>query len=102
MPILSTIQKRTFAGRSLLASMYIVLVVGGISMVYPFLLLLSGSIKSDVDARQFDVFPKYLTDDTALFRKFEEKRYGSMGGGLPEFLASTLQPCYSEDRKPVF
>ena len=80
MPILSPIHRRSPGGRTLVAGMYFLLVIGSIWMVYPFLLLLSGSVKSDVDIRHFDIFPRYLYDDTVLFRKFEQQRYGSLDG----------------------
>jgi ABC-type sugar transport system ATPase subunit len=75
MPILSSIQRRSPGGRVLVAVMYAFLIVGAIWMVYPFLLMVSGSVKSDVDVRQFDIFPRYVYDDAMLFRKFEEQRY---------------------------
>ncbi|MBI4026871.1 MAG: carbohydrate ABC transporter permease [Verrucomicrobia bacterium] len=78
MPILSPIQRRSPRGRLLITTMYTLLVVGAAWMVYPFLLMLSGSLKSDVDIRQFDVVPRFLYDDAALFRKFEEQRYWTL------------------------
>lgn len=47
-------------------------------MVYPFLLMVSGSVKSEVDSRQMDIIPSYLFDETALFRKFSQERYGKV------------------------
>ncbi len=61
-------------------------------MIYPLLLLLSGSVKSEVDIRHFDIIPQYLVNDLALFRKLEEQRYG---GQLDVFIAATRQPTYS-------
>ncbi len=92
MPILGSIQRRSRGGRLLLGGIYVLLTLGGVWMVYPFLLLLSGSVKSETDIRQFDIFPRYLTDDLTLFRKFEEQRYG---GQLEVFAAATRCPVYS-------
>lgn len=72
-------------------------------MVYPFLLMLSGSTKSEVDIRQFDLLPRYLYDEAMLFRKFEEQRYG---GSLDAFTATTRyrggdgRPLYSFEHLP--
>src|SRR5262245_14045357 len=97
MPILSPIQKRSPAGRVLIAAMYLVCVIGSAWMVYPFLLMLSGSVKTEVDIRQFDVLPRFFYDDAALFRKFEEQRYG---GQLDAFTAATR---YDDDQgRPLF
>lgn len=76
MPILNAIQRRSIGGRILIAGMYLLLIFGATWMVYPFLLMLSGSVKSDLDVRHFDIFPKYLRDDETLFAKFEQQRYG--------------------------
>jgi ABC-type glycerol-3-phosphate transport system permease component len=75
MPIITTLQRKSPAGKLLIGSIYVLLSIGAIGMVYPFLLMLSGSVKSGVDQREFDVIPKFVYDDTALFRKFEEQRY---------------------------
>ncbi|CAN5461566.1 hypothetical protein BH09VER1_BH09VER1_25540 [soil metagenome] len=76
MPILNTIQKRSWPGKVLLAFFYALLGFGAIWMVYPFLLMLGGSLKSEVDARQPGLIPRFLYDEDMLFRKYEEQRYG--------------------------
>jgi multiple sugar transport system permease protein len=98
MPILNAIQRRSPGGRLLFGAIYLLLTVGAAWMVYPFLLLLSGSLKSETDIRHFDVFPKYLTDDLTLFRKFEEQRYC---GSLEVFAATTGVPVYSFEQVPA-
>lgn len=97
MPILSHIQKRSPAGRLLIGAMYALLVFGSVWMVYPFLLMLSGSVKTEVDIRQFDVFPRFLHDEKVLFKKFEEQRYG---GQLDAFTAATRYD--DEHGRPLF
>jgi len=81
--------------------MYALLIFGAAWMVYPFLLMVSGSMKSDLDIRRFDVVPRFLHDDTLLFQKFIEQRYG---GQLDWFSAATGylgrdgQPAYAFDQ----
>lgn len=55
---------------------YALLSFGAIWMVYPFLLMVSGSLKSEFDAQSPDIIPAYLTDAHVLFCKFMEERYG--------------------------
>ncbi len=98
MPILNTIQRRSPGGKLLFSVIYLLLTVGAAWMVYPFLLLLSGSVKSETDIRHFDIFPKYLTDDLTLFRKFEEQRYW---GSLTAFTDATHLPLYSFEQVPL-
>lgn len=92
MPILNHIQIKSPGGRLLLAGMYFLLVLGSAWMIYPLLLLLSGSMKSDVDINSFDIYPEYFTSDTALFRKFEEQHYS---GKLENFSAAARESVYS-------
>jgi ABC-type glycerol-3-phosphate transport system permease component len=61
--------------RLLVAAIYAILILGGITMIYPFLVMVSGSFKSDVDIRTYDIVPRYFFDDRVLFRKYMESRY---------------------------
>ena len=72
MPIISKIGRRSAKARILFAGMYAALILGGVTMVYPFLLMISGSTKSAVDIKDFDVIPQFITDDTMLYRKHIE------------------------------
>lgn len=78
MPILNRIQQRSLRGRLLLTIIYIILTVGAVSMVYPFLLMVSGSMKSELDMQHLDVVPRFLYDDAALFQRYEEQRYARL------------------------
>jgi len=72
MPIISKIGRRDPKVRILYAGMYAALILGGVTMVYPFLLMISGSTKSAVDTRDFDVIPRFIKDDAMLYRKHIE------------------------------
>lgn len=76
MPILNTIQRRSLGGRILLAGFYLLLIFGAVWMVYPFLMMLGGSVKTEVDSREPGLIPRFLISDEMLFRKFQEQRYG--------------------------
>lgn len=67
-------ERRNIRTRLLVFAMYVLLVVGGLTMVYPFLVMLSGSTKSDVDVDDYDVVPRYWYDDAMLFRKHCEEK----------------------------
>ncbi|HIJ65780.1 MAG TPA: hypothetical protein HPP77_07490, partial [Candidatus Hydrogenedentes bacterium] len=75
MPIISKVGRRSLKVRLLIASVYTVLILGSISMVYPFVLMISGSFKSAVDMHVYDPVPKFFYDDLTLFRKFVEEKY---------------------------
>jgi ABC-type glycerol-3-phosphate transport system permease component len=50
--------------------MYVLLVVGGVSMAYPFLLMLTMATTGRGDFREFRLAPRYWTSDAALFKKY--------------------------------
>ena len=43
-------------------------------MIYPFMVMVSSSFKSNVDAKKFSIVPQYFFDDEMLYRKFIESR----------------------------
>ena len=92
-------ERRHWKTRALLATMYLLLVAGAISMVYPFLLMLSGSVKSDLDFDQFEIIPSYWYDDQVLFQKFELARYKGNAWRFQLAARSTLE-AFEDIRVP--
>lgn len=72
MPILSPIGRRHWKTRTLVAIIYTALTAGAVTMIYPFLLMLSGSTKSAVDAPTHRIIPPFLLDRAALYQKATE------------------------------
>ncbi|GAT35223.1 multiple sugar transport system permease protein [Terrimicrobium sacchariphilum] len=70
--MISLIGRRQWKSRLLIWSIYIVLSAGVVTMVYPFLLMLGGSTKTSLDAAEVTVMPRYLVNETALYRKYLE------------------------------
>ncbi len=73
--------RRSFGVMALIASMYVLLTAGGISMVYPFLLMLSTATTTQSDMQEYEVIPRYYYDDNALYRKYLWLRYDTGLGG---------------------
>src|SRR5205814_10681836 len=61
--------------RALLTSNYAVLIIGAVTMVYPLLLMLSGSTRSETDFLWVGPVPQYLWDDRILWMKYIESKY---------------------------
>ena len=76
MPIISKVGRRSKRGRFFDLFLHVVLIAGAVTMLYPFMIMVSGSFKSGVDSRNFSLYPKYFSDDNMLFRKYVEARYG--------------------------
>ena len=60
MPIVSQVGGRSLKVRLMYASIFLVLIVGAVTMVYPFLLMLAGSVKSEADAVRITPLPGVL------------------------------------------
>ncbi|MBL4700734.1 MAG: carbohydrate ABC transporter permease [Phycisphaeraceae bacterium] len=72
MPLISTIGRKSLSVRLLIGSIYLVLTIGSVTMLYPFLLMIAGSTKSNVDINEMRIIPGFLSDDDVLYRKYVE------------------------------
>lgn len=74
MPIIGKVGRKTFKVRALNTTIHIVLLLGALTMIYPFLIMVSSSFKSNVDAKTFSLYPRFFLDEDMLFRKYVEAR----------------------------
>jgi len=77
MALFGPCEQHTLTARAVYTFIYTVLILGSVTMIYPFLLMLGASITSDTDFDDWQVIPAYLRGDTALFRKWMSDRYGA-------------------------
>lgn len=66
--------------RLAIAGLYLLLTIGGLSTLYPFLVMVSTATKSQVDFNEdplTTIIPRYWYDDGALLRKYAEDRYAN-------------------------
>ncbi|MEM7578002.1 MAG: ABC transporter permease subunit [Planctomycetota bacterium] len=75
MAILLPTERKSTKGRLIHAGIIALLLLGGVTMVYPFLVMLSGSVRSTIDENELNLVPEFLVDDAALYRKFLEFKY---------------------------
>ena len=61
--------------RTLYAVIYLFLALGAITMIAPFLIMLSGSVEPRAQAGDTLFFPAYLVNDDALWQRYLETRY---------------------------
>ncbi|MCK4783423.1 MAG: carbohydrate ABC transporter permease [Desulfobacteraceae bacterium] len=78
MPVISKIGAKSRKVRLIYGLMFLVLVVGAITMVYPLLLMLAGSVKSDTDISYMRPYPRFWFDDLVLFQKYVESKYNML------------------------
>lgn len=75
MPIISEIGRRSPRVRLLCAAIYGALLLGSVTMLYPLLLMLAGSVKSEADAWSIKPYPEFWFSDRVLFQKYAESKY---------------------------
>lgn len=82
MSIIGRVGRQSSKVRALNASLHIILLLGAVTMVYPFMLMVSSSFKSAVDSTRLDLVPKYVYQDEALYQKYLESRYNEESSRL--------------------
>ncbi len=75
MPIISKVESKSWRGRAIFAVLFLLLSLGGLTMLYPFTIMVSGSLRSDMDQNDLDLVPDYLRAPKVLYRKFLETKY---------------------------
>jgi len=75
MPVIGKVGRRSFKVRFLNTVIHLVLIIGAVTMAYPFLIMLSGSVKSPVDSRRLTAIPSYFYSEKMLFKKWMEAKY---------------------------
>ena len=75
----SPISERSLRVRLLYGTLYLLLALGAVTMVVPFLIMLTGSVEQKSDAGGFQIFPAYLVDEDALWERYVETKYHGLG-----------------------
>ena len=75
MSIIPKVGRRSLKTRLVIATLYIVLTAGALTMVYPFLLMIGSSLTSGADVNKYQIVPEYFYSTNALFPKYAEDRY---------------------------
>ncbi|MCY2931490.1 MAG: hypothetical protein NTV86_18770, partial [Planctomycetota bacterium] len=107
MPIVSLATYRHPKTRALHALIYLALLSGALTMVYPFLLMLAGSTQSTVDSNEAQPIASFWVDDAMLYRKHVEGLFNeSLDAMNVAYQGSTpsmelLQPPEAPNRKLV-
>ena len=79
MGIISEIGRKDIRVRILIWAISISLIVGAMTMVYPFALMISGSSKSSVDISENKFIPSFLIDDKVMYQKTVESLFNEVG-----------------------
>jgi len=72
MPHLSKIGRKALHARFLVMGIYLLLTLGGVTMVAPFMMWVSASMTSEVDSKEMQLIPAYWRRQEMLLRKYCE------------------------------
>lgn len=75
MPIIPMVGRRSWRLRLVLLALYAVVTFGAVTVMYPFVLMISSGFTSSVDFDDMRIFPKYFTDNGQLHRKYVAEKY---------------------------
>jgi multiple sugar transport system permease protein len=79
MPIIGIVGRKSYKVRLLSGIIHLVLLLGALTMIYPFMVMISASFKSNLDTQQFSVYPQFFFDEDMLYKKYIEARLNEMG-----------------------
>jgi ABC-type glycerol-3-phosphate transport system permease component len=74
---IAQVGRRSWRVRGGILCLYLILIAGAVTTVYPFLLMVSTAAKSQADFTDYRLAPRYLTSNAALFLKYAEDRYAN-------------------------
>lgn len=75
MALIPVVGRRSWKMRGLIALLYVILILGAVTMVYPFLVMLGTSVTSQYDSTSYSLIPRYLYASPDLFGKYAEDKY---------------------------
>ncbi|MHC4198739.1 MAG: carbohydrate ABC transporter permease [Planctomycetota bacterium] len=78
MPILPTVGRRSLRMRLVVVAIYVLLVLGGVTMVVPFLITLTGAVSNKADFERYDILPAYFGRRDLRFAKFLAEKYAGI------------------------
>ena len=75
MALIPAVGRKTPKMRVLVGALYLILTLGAVAMVYPFLVMLGASTESQYEKSSPEIVPRYVYSNTALFGKYAEDKY---------------------------
>jgi len=75
MAIISKVGRQAPGARAIITFFYVVIVLGAITMIYPLMLMIAGSITGPQDMMEFRIIPRFLYRDDVLFLRVITEKY---------------------------
>ncbi|NIA12996.1 MAG: ABC transporter permease subunit [Nitrospiraceae bacterium] len=81
MAIVTDVERRAMTTKVIIGLVYVLLTIGGLSMLYPFALMIASASTNKVDYYEYRLIPRYLYDDDLLFTKYWQMKHLGWWGG---------------------
>lgn len=69
MPILNVTERKSARGRAVVTAIYALLILGGATMVYPFMIMVTGSVSNDYDYNRRSALPRFAWSRSDRFMR---------------------------------
>lgn len=76
MALLPTVGRKALALRFGIALIYLMLILGGVTMIYPFLITLTGAVSNAYDYERYGWYPRYWFQPEERYFKYLSEKYG--------------------------
>ena len=81
MPLIAQVGRTKPGPMILIIGIYVLLIAGSITMIYPFSLMISTAMTNTPDMYEYRIVPRFLYEDEALYRRYLNLRYDTHIGG---------------------
>ena len=78
MPILPRVGRKTLSLRVIVLGIYALLILGGVTMVGPFCITLTGAVSNEVDYYRYDLAPAYFWREDLRYAKYLAEKYANV------------------------
>jgi len=75
MSLLPTVGRKNIKIRLGILLIYTLVILGGVTMVYPFLITMTGAVSNSLDISKYRPYPKYLFNKQERYMKYLAERY---------------------------
>ncbi|MCB0825596.1 MAG: carbohydrate ABC transporter permease [Armatimonadetes bacterium] len=75
MPLVGKVGRKRFRARFAMAMVYLLLIAGAITTVYPFLIMVTTGFKGPTDQNDNKLVPSYWSDNEELLAKYRDDKY---------------------------
>src|SRR5476651_236272 len=75
MSLIGRVGRKRPRARLAMALLYLVLCLGAVTTLYPFVLMVTTGLKGTIDQNDNAIVPKYLRDDKELLTKYVDDKY---------------------------